>query len=254
MPLVAFVLGTRVRPRPPRAAGNEPVPVVHADEDPRPPRWIAAPSRRNWIATAIAAVPAVVIIAILDRDSDAPTEQWLLPLVMIVWATYSIVHSVLTVCGLWGIEGGRLHRSVEVRRRRRWGFGLTSSALSIAVQTPIVVLVIVAAIVVTPAFRGDRYLVALVLAFVVITWINTALLFTENYISRGRGGLAFPGRGRIGFADYLYFSLAVQMTFGTSDVAITDRSTRRNVTVHAATAFAFNTVIIAMIVSLLVSG
>ncbi|HJE91001.1 MAG TPA: DUF1345 domain-containing protein, partial [Dietzia timorensis] len=86
------------------------------------------------------------------------------------------------------------------------------------------------------------------------TWINTALLFTENYISRGRGGLAFPGRGRIGFADYLYFSLAVQMTFGTSDVVITDRSTRRNVTVHAATAFAFNTVIIAMIVSLLVSG
>ena len=131
---------------------------------------------------------------------------------------------------------------------------MTSSARSLAVQTPLIVLVVVAAIVVTPAFRDDRYLVTLTLAFVVIAWISTALLFAENYIASGGHGLDFLGDRGAGFADYVYFSLSVQMTFGTSDVSITQRAMRRNVTIHAATAFAFNTIIIAMIVSLVVNG
>ncbi|MGO1236041.1 MAG: DUF1345 domain-containing protein [Microbacterium gubbeenense] len=256
VPMVAFVLGTRIRRRGVATVSAVAAPrhEHRASSDPRPPRWVASPARRNWIATAVGILPAIALIVMIRLESGSLADDWGVPMVMIVWATYSIVHSALTVAALWGLEGDRLHRSVVPPKRSGIGSRMTSSARSLAVQTPLVVLIIVVVIVVTPAFRGDRNLVVLVLAFVVVAWINTALLFTEGYIARGQDGLRFPGDGPIGFGDYLYFALSVQMTFGTSDTAITDRTTRRNVTIHAVTAFAFNTVIIAMIVALLVSG
>lgn len=44
------------------------------------------------------------------------------------------------------------------------------------------------------------------------------------------------------------------MTFGTTDVSVTTRQMRRAMMVHALVAFAFNTVIIAILVSLLLAG
>ncbi|GGD30653.1 hypothetical protein GCM10010915_08690 [Microbacterium faecale] len=251
-PFAAFALGAASRQRGRQRPQPRTVPPSPEPEDPRAPRWLASPSRRNWLATFASMLPLAAFIWVIVSDPAQRAEEWSLPVVMVFWGTFALVHSGLTVAALWGLEGARLHRSIVLVKRR--DFGMTSSARALAVQTPLVVLVIVAVIVLTPAFRGDRYLVALTLAFVVIAWINTALLFAENYIAQGSRGLAFPGEGRIGFADYVYFSLAVQMTFGTSDVSITDRATRRNVTIHATTAFAFNTIIIAMIVSLLVTG
>ena len=64
----------------------------------------------------------------------------------------------------------------------------------------------------------------------------------------------FPGGGERSFTDYLYFSLMVQTTFGATDVAVESPGMRRAVMTHGVVAFVFNTVIVAMLVSLLLSA
>ena len=67
------------------------------------------------------------------------------------------------------------------------------------------------------------------------------------------GGLRFPGDDEErAFSDYLYLALAVQASFGPSDVQVTSRRMRRTLTGHMLIGWVFNTVVVASIVSLLV--
>ena len=58
--------------------------------------------------------------------------------------------------------------------------------------------------------------------------------------------LDFPGRGRPGPWDFLYFSFVVGMTCQVSDVAVRTTAMRRAVLGHGIVSFFFNTVFIAM--------
>ena len=64
------------------------------------------------------------------------------------------------------------------------------------------------------------------------------------------GGLDFPG-GPPAEMDFAYFAFTLGMTFQTSDVTIVSAEMRRVALGHAVIAFAFNTVILALAVSVL---
>jgi uncharacterized membrane protein len=64
------------------------------------------------------------------------------------------------------------------------------------------------------------------------------------------GGLVFPG-GAPAAVDFAYFAFTIGMTFQTSDVTISSRTLRRWVLGHSVLSFGFNTVILALTVSLL---
>lgn len=66
------------------------------------------------------------------------------------------------------------------------------------------------------------------------------------------GALEFPGRDERRFVDYLYFSLMIQCTFGTTDVAVTHRTSRSAVMSQTICAFAYNTIALAVLLSVLV--
>jgi uncharacterized membrane protein len=65
------------------------------------------------------------------------------------------------------------------------------------------------------------------------------------------GGLAFPGHQRPAYLDFAYFSFGVGMTFQVADVAVTERRMRLVVLLQSLLGFTFNTVIIALAVSVL---
>ena len=69
----------------------------------------------------------------------------------------------------------------------------------------------------------------------------------------GRADTGHVGDTTLRRGDYLYFAIAVQSTFGTTDVNVTTRDIRRTVMVHNCLAFVFNSVIIALIVSLTIT-
>lgn len=100
-----------------------------------------------------------------------------------------------------------------------------------------------------------RMIIALLL--IVTSWltivVSYALTFhADNLIERGKG-LDFPGDVTPVWSDYVYFSLSVMTTFGTTDVNVTSREMRRTVTVNAAIAYVFNTVTVGAVLSALTS-
>ena len=102
---------------------------------------------------------------------------------------------------------------------------------------------------------GSERVLLLVLSVsaVVLCWTVLAVGFAVHYIRLDvrHSGLQFPGGDPPQFLDYLYFAVSVATTFGTTDVDVTDRVMRRTVTVQAVLAFAFNTVILALVLAVL---
>jgi uncharacterized membrane protein len=100
-------------------------------------------------------------------------------------------------------------------------------------------------------------LIALNALGVVAAWavLNTAYALYYAYIyygdDEGSGGLEFPGDGEPGKLDFAYFSFAVGTSFAASDVKVTSRRSRGVVLGHAILSFAYNTVLIAVVINVI---
>lgn len=75
----------------------------------------------------------------------------------------------------------------------------------------------------------------------------------NNGTTRVVGGLSFPGDQEPDDLDFAYFSFTIGSCFQTSDVAITSRSIRRMVLIHAIQSFAYNTTVIALMLNVMFS-
>jgi uncharacterized membrane protein len=87
-----------------------------------------------------------------------------------------------------------------------------------------------------------------------IAWLFANSIYALHYahLYAGRkGGIEFPGGGNPGYADFVYFSFTLGMTFQTSDVDISDKGIRNVVTAHCLVAFAFNLGILAFTINVL---
>jgi uncharacterized membrane protein len=99
-------------------------------------------------------------------------------------------------------------------------------------------------------------------ATLVISWLVTQVVFTLHYAHEHyapqvagevSGGLVFPEDTTPDYWDFFYFSTSIGATSQTSDVAIRSKALRRLVTVHAITAFFFNTTVLALTINLAAS-
>jgi uncharacterized membrane protein len=87
-----------------------------------------------------------------------------------------------------------------------------------------------------------------------LSWLVLHAAFAEFYAKkyyRENGGLNFPGTPRPDYRDFAYFSYAIGMTFGTTDVDATSSSFRQVMLPHKLLSFAFNTLILAFIINVL---
>ena len=115
------------------------------------------------------------------------------------------------------------------------------------------VAVLVAVEVMASATPGSKTKL-LIVGTLLIAWLfaNTvyALHYAHLYAGKG-GGIEFPGDEKPGYADFVYFSFTLGMTFQTSDVNISDRGIRNVVTAHCLAAFVFNLGILAFTINVL---
>jgi uncharacterized membrane protein len=65
------------------------------------------------------------------------------------------------------------------------------------------------------------------------------------------GGLEFPGDKEPGMLDFAYFSFTVGTSFAASDVKVISGRSRRVVLGHTILSFAYNTVLIAIVINVL---
>ena len=66
--------------------------------------------------------------------------------------------------------------------------------------------------------------------------------------------MRFPGGGKPGYWDFIYFAFTIGTSTAVSDVAVTSRTIRGTVTAHALVAFVFNVTMIALTVSIAVDA
>ena len=129
------------------------------------------------------------------------------------------------------------------------------AALAISIVTAGVVLVALS-LELRGAKSKSMWDVALAGGAILLAWLFVALVFAQeyahSYYMAGKG-LAFPGKSEPecepDYWDVTYFSLVLNMTCQTSDVAITTRPMRRLVLLHSVIAFFFNVIILALTVN-----
>jgi Protein of unknown function (DUF1345) len=114
----------------------------------------------------------------------------------------------------------------------------------------------VVVLVFSPELLRQPWVVALSAAVVTTSWLVTVVSYAVHYarVTATVGGLTFPGDDGVVFWDCVYLATQVQTTFSASDVTIETTLGRRIVTGHAIVAFAFNTVIIALLIAVLFLG
>ena len=172
-----------------------------------------------------------------------------------VLATWSIAALTLLAVASWVIvrsntaETGRRAAARDPGRTLVWVVVAGASAFSIFGAT-----------VVARQASKDDALFALCVASVVISWLVTHVGFTLRYAhlyyrvgpGETEGGIEFPGGHKPDDLDFAYFAFTIGMCFQVSDATISDRIIRRTVLAHAMISFAYNTVIIALALNLVV--
>jgi uncharacterized membrane protein len=108
---------------------------------------------------------------------------------------------------------------------------------------------------------GHPWAIVRLVGTLMLVWLfaNTvyALHYAHEYYSEqpdctgDRKGLDFPGEGDPGYAEFVYFSFTLGMTFQTSDVEITARRIRAIALLHCFAAFVFNLGVIAFTINAL---
>lgn len=97
---------------------------------------------------------------------------------------------------------------------------------------------------------------------VAFSWILLHTIFALHYArlyytddptgkKEQAGGLNFPDEEKPDYLDFAYFSFVIGMTFQVSDVEISTKHLRRLNLLHSLISFIFNTVIVALTISLL---
>lgn len=232
----------------------------------RPPReypLLASDVARNYIVLGIL-MPATVVISIgvaITVGRSETDQVVFLTSVFIAWSVFCIVAVLLIVMAFARAAPDDLRRWLDLTtprgtwRRLRWALNgggaiyWASGGAAVAIATVVSV---------TLAGRDGTNLWVVAAALLVVV-SSFALIVVSYAVGYARydvtsGGLRFPGTLEPRFADYLYLAGQVSTTFSASDVEVTGTTMRRIVTIHSMLAFAFNTVVVAVLVSVLIGG
>jgi uncharacterized membrane protein len=176
---------------------------------------------------------------------------------LISWNAFAVAYLLLGIRAFGGCDRAELVRRIE-------GSPLPKSRLARYILAggsgptwAILITIFALSTIITAAQERDRStgLVFGLIVFTVLTcWVTITFSFALHYARRDVeiGGLEFLGDDEPVFSDYVYLSIGCSATFGTTDTDIMTTAMRRTVSVHGVIAFFLNTVVIAVLLSLIV--
>lgn len=220
---------------------------------------------RYWVSVVISAVCVAVGTSIVSlvQGSLEPSTATVFIVYFSAWVVFALTYSVLTWRKLGAADSSTLSRwfsesPLQRRRRRLSETLLGSGGTSAAVTLVAVALVAVIAVVVIPGLRSSPVVIALAVLVVAVSWVLLVFVLAVLYAAEdpGNSRLRFPGTEDFKpvFSDYFYLAVQVTTTFSPSDIVIVSQELRRQITGHCMIAFTYNTVVIALLVSLLMTA
>lgn len=177
---------------------------------------------------------------------------------LVAWVGFAVSYLWLGIRAFHGCDHPELVRRIigSPLPRRAWTRWLLAGGGGIV--WPVGISIWAFATVVT-AVANRKDVPALVLTFAGLTVLSCIAIITFSfalYYARKdveEGGLEFQGPEESVFSDYVYLAAGCSVTFGTTDTTVISASMRRFVTFHSVLAWILNTVVIATLLSLIVS-
>jgi uncharacterized membrane protein len=214
--------------------------------------------RSNIALLVIVLLYAPVSSALAAGAGDIIGPDLLIATYLVLWTLMSIVLTALTLVAFAGADGRRFRVLLRLTNpptnrllRLVWAFfggGATYWATAGAA--------VALAGLVYIALRGTSGSPLLLLGGVLVVAGSFAVIVVSYAVAyarefSSRRGLAYPGTPNPRFVDFVYLAAQVSTTFGGSDVEVRASRMRTLITGHSILAFTFNTVIVALMVSVL---
>jgi uncharacterized membrane protein len=157
-----------------------------------------------------------------------------------------------------------LLRHDEAAQMRRNARTNDANRVGLLILTAVTMLIILTAVAKEMHGKSDPWVIALVVATLVLAWLFSNIVYALHYAhlyygedadsGKDSGGLDIPKCDEPDYWDFIYFSFTLGMTFQTSDVEITSRRMRRVVLGQCLAAFVFNLGVLAFTINTLGSG
>ena len=186
-----------------------------------------------------AALLAVLVFALLAQQTYLPRA------LLLGFNTGALFYVVSAFYMMSTTHASAIKQRAIHQQEGKW------TALAVSIVTALVVLVALS-MELHAAKTKSIWEVALAGSTIFLAWFFVALVFAQEYAHSyymADKGLDFPGEPEPDYWDVTYFSLVLNMTCQTSDVAINTRHMRRLVLLHSVIAFFFNVIILAITVN-----
>ena len=186
-----------------------------------------------------AALLALGVFAVLAQHTDVPRA------LLLGFNTGAVFYVALAFYMMSTTHASAIKQRAIHQQEGKW------TALALSIVTAMVVLVALS-MELHGAKTKSVWDVVLAGCTILLAWLFVALVFAQEYAHSyymAGQGLTFPGEPEPDYWDVTYFSLVLNMTCQTSDVAIATRPMRRLVLLHSVIAFFFNVIILAITVN-----
>ncbi|KNC20159.1 hypothetical protein AC792_02480 [Arthrobacter sp. RIT-PI-e] len=230
-------------------------------------RYVSDTARANWSSlvaglVGVGAVTALLLAGVIPVDGDVSST--LIPFYLVTWPVFvgvylSWTHLAYSRQGPRGLST-TAHR--EARNLKRWwirafGYGGASSWTLMGALAAVILTIFIAQ---NESFRDDWRFVLLGLLTVAASWAMMVYSFALEYLRLaatapdGREAITFEVEEDPRFTDYLTLAVLLSTMAATVSATIRSRRAWTLVRLNVLFAFTFNSVIVAMMVSLLFGG
>lgn len=224
-------------------------------------------SRVNWsslISSLIGAGAAALFVVVRDHPDARELSSVLIVFYVVAWPVFVAVYLTWTHLA-YARLGPRALASAAQREtqalRRPWMQVLGSGGASFwALFGALVAVAVTIVVAQNAAFRGQQLFVLLVLLAVASSWALMVYSFALEYLrlasadGDGEPGIVLAIKGPPRFSDYLTLAILLSTMAATVSATIRSRRAWTLVRINVLFAFTFNTVIVALMVSLLFAG
>lgn len=207
---------------------------------------------------------------VIDRfpsllPSDGIDPLFVLIYIGVYWFIYTVFYCVVTVWWFSRLASEPFHeklrttsRGVSEPRKLSTAVIRSDGTMSISLQMCLLALVFTVVVMTVPDFRGEFMMKVIALLVSFSNWVAVVVTQTLAYArvqAQDSDGVAiqFAGTTDAVWGDYFSLALGISTMLGPADATLQGRRVRTTVRWHALVSFAFNSMVIASLATLMLS-